>query len=597
MDTDQSSKSVKFWLIVALILILGGGLLAYLVQTSGGIEVRDLRFMGSDGKLVSALLYVPPGVTKKTPAPGIVATHGYINSRETQDGFAIELARRGFVVLAPDQSGHGFSDPPAFANGFGGLDTLKYLRSLDIVDPDNIGLEGHSMGGWASVIAAAANPDGYKSFVLASSSTGTYGAPDGTPTFPRNMAVIYSLYDEFSQLMWGVPVPSEMPGTDKLKKIFNTTETVEVGKVYGSIEDGTARVLYQPKMIHPRVHLSTEAIGNAIEWFQKTLKGHKDIPPSDQIWPWKEIGNLIALIGMVLQLFPVGRLLLRTNYFKVLNEEPAERKAIPGGGWYIGAIVMMLLPIPIYMKMWDFQGKGIAKASFLWGQQITTVIMFWAVCVAIIALILFILWHYIFNKKTGATIYSYGWTWKDKGLEWGKIGRSFLLALLVVLTAYLTLAFSFWLFDTDYRFWVFAVKPMSAFHFGMFLEYLIPFCFYFLIAGMLLHGQLRRGKADGSDLTGWKEMVINIILMIGGYILFELYHYIPLFNGGTLGVTTRWAPLYGIVMFQFLPIFTIVALVSTYFYRRTGHIYVGSFINAMVVTWIVVAGQATHYPY
>jgi hypothetical protein len=30
---------------------------------------------------------------------------------------------------------------------------------------------------------------------------------------------------------------------------------------------------------------------------------------------------------------------------------------------------------------------------------------------------------------------------------------------------------------------------------------------------------------------------------------------------------------------------------------RTGHVFVGSFINAMVVTWIVVAGQATHFPY
>jgi hypothetical protein len=50
-------------------------------------------------------------------------------------------------------------------------------------------------------------------------------------------------------------------------------------------------------------------------------------------------------------------------------------------------------------------------------------------------------------------------------------------------------------------------------------------------------------------------------------------------------------------MFQFLPIFTIVALVSTYFYRKTGHVFVGSFINAILVTWIVVAGQATHFPY
>ena len=211
-------------MIVALVLILGGGWLAFLVQTGGGdIDVRDVRFMGANGTMMSALLYVPEGVTAKNKAPGIVAIHGYINSRETQDGFAIEYARRGYVVLALDQTGHGYSDPPAFGNGYGGIDGLKYIRSLDIVDVDNIGLEGHSMGGWASAIAAAVVSDGYKSFVMASSSTGTFGAPDGTPTYPRNMALIFSEYDEFSGLMWGAPVPKDIIKKDKLKKLFNTT--------------------------------------------------------------------------------------------------------------------------------------------------------------------------------------------------------------------------------------------------------------------------------------------------------------------------------------------------------------------------------------
>src|ERR1700732_4815050 len=142
--------------IAVSILILSGGLLAYLTQTSGGIRLEDVRFKGTNGVTMSALLYIPPNATKQTPAPGILAVHGYINSRETQDGFAIEFARRGYVVLALDQTGHGYSDPPAFANGFGGPDGLAYLRGLVIVDKNNIGLEGHSMGGWAVLAAASA---------------------------------------------------------------------------------------------------------------------------------------------------------------------------------------------------------------------------------------------------------------------------------------------------------------------------------------------------------------------------------------------------------------------------------------------------------
>ena len=57
---------------------------------------------------------------------------------------------------------------------------------------------------------------------------------------------------------------------------------------------------------------------------------------------------------------------------------------------------------------------------------------------------------------------------------------------------------------------------------------------------------------------------------------------------------TAKPPAPGIVAFQFVPLLSVVALISTYFYRRTGHIYVGAFLNAMLITWIIVASTATH---
>ncbi len=532
-------------------------------------------------------------MNSKNPAPGIVATHGYINSRETQDGFAIEFARRGFVVLAPDQTGHGFSDAPCFSNGFGGFDTLKYLRSLSFVDPANIGLEGHSMGGWASVMAASANPDGYRSMVLEGSSTGTYGCPDGTPTFPRNLLLVYSLYDEFSGLMWKSPIPRDIVKTDKLKKVFNTTETVQPGKLYGSIEDGTARMLYQPPLIHPRDHFSREAIGYAIDWMQKTLKGGKNIPQDDQIWYWKEIGNLIALIGMVLLLFPLGTLFMRTSFFAELNESVPEKMTTSGIGWWLGALLTVLIPIALFMWAVGYSAPGKLKATAFWPQNNTTIIVYWALAVAVVSLVLFLLWHLLLNHRRGATFVNYGLTWKDKGLSWMKIWKSLVLAVVVVAIAYLTLLFSEVIFKSDYRFWVFAIRPMTALQFRIFLCYLIPFAFYFLVISMILHGELRRGRTG--EIRLWQEMLINIFLMITGYILFEAVAYGPLFAGGTLAslVPSLWY----IVMFQFFPIFAIAALIMTYYFRKTGHVYAGAFMCAILVTWIVVAGQATHFAF
>ncbi|MGD0851279.1 alpha/beta hydrolase family protein [Bradyrhizobium sp.] len=233
--------------IAGVILILAGGVLAWLTQTAGGIRIEDIRFKGAKGNTMSALLYIPPNTTAQTPAPGILAVHGYINSRETQDGFAIEFVRWGYVVLALDQTGHGYSDPPAFANGFGGPDGLVYLRSLDIVDKNNIGLEGHSMGGWTVLAAATAMPNDYKSMVLEGSSTGKPFAADGTPSWPRNVALVFAQYDEFSNLVWGVERARDVTQSPKLWALFGTQGPVEPGKIYATSRKAPPACYLRPR--------------------------------------------------------------------------------------------------------------------------------------------------------------------------------------------------------------------------------------------------------------------------------------------------------------------------------------------------------------
>jgi putative effector of murein hydrolase LrgA (UPF0299 family) len=55
----------------------------------------------------------------------------------------------------------------------------------------------------------------------------------------------------------------------------------------------------------------------------------------------------------------------------------------------------------------------------------------------------------------------------------------------------------------------------------------------------------------------------------------------------------RADPLHAIMAFQFVPILAIVALISTFTYRRTNSIVPGAVISTLFVTWYVVAGTAT----
>src|SRR6202041_3016847 len=370
--------------IVGLILSLAGGVLAWLTQTSGGIQIRDVRFPGANGITMSALLYVPANATAQLPAPGILAVHGYINSRETQDGFAIEFARRGYVVLALDQTGHGYSDPPSFANGFGGPDGLADLRSLEIVDKKNIGLGGHWMGGWTVLAAAATMPNDYKSMVLEGSSTGKPFAAEGTASWPRNVALVFAKYEKFPALMWGVDLARDVTQSPKLWALFGTSGAVEPGKVYGDIAEGTARVLYTPNMTHPAEHISHEAIGDSLDWFGKTLQGGTPRPPEDQIWFRKEIGTLIALIGFVALLIGVFDGLLEAPTFSHLRLPAIADGSVPaasassGRRWTIAFVLSAFIPALTYYPAFALGGAFVTPSAFL-PQGVTNQIMTWAV--------------------------------------------------------------------------------------------------------------------------------------------------------------------------------------------------------------------------
>ena len=62
----------KNWLLsLGVALILAGGLLAWSIQTAGGIRIQDVRFVGTNGTLMSGLLYIPANATAKAPAPGV----------------------------------------------------------------------------------------------------------------------------------------------------------------------------------------------------------------------------------------------------------------------------------------------------------------------------------------------------------------------------------------------------------------------------------------------------------------------------------------------------------------------------------------------
>jgi len=513
------------WLfILGLILVVCGSWQASQIQSNGGIEVRDVRFRSSAGTTMSALLYIPPSATTTSPAPGVLAVHGYINSRETQDGFAIEFARRGYVVLALDQTGHGYSGGPAFSEGFGGPAGLQYLRSLPIVDKANIGLEGHSMGGWTVLAAAAAMPDAYRAMVLEGSSTGKPFAAEGTPGWPRNLALVFSRYDEFSKIMWDVERAQDVAGSRKLHALFGT-KTVEPGQIYGSIADGTARRLTQPLTTHPGDHVSHAAIGDALDWFDRTLKGGTPLPVTDQIWFGKELATGIAFFGFIAVLLGSFDLLLALPFFAALRRSPSDAMLRRDARWWRQFAVTALMPAITFFPAFIFVTLALPPSSLL-QQTVTTQVMVWSLVNAGLTLLLS-----RFGPRAASRVAPAWALAAGLALATAAIGYAVLLAMAA------------W-FTIDFRFWVIALKPLSADQCRIALVYLVPITFAQIVT-----------------LSALARLVVARDSAVGRY------------SAATL--------------------LAIIAIIGTFAWSRTGSAVPGGLLCGLFVTWYVVAGTAT----
>ncbi len=551
-------------------VILVGCLIAYFTQTAGDIKMKDVRFIGDNGQLLSAYLYVPPTATAEKPAPAVLAVHGYINSREVQHGFATELARRGFVVLALDESGHGYSEGAMGTNGFGGPAGLRYLRSLDIVDKDNIGLEGHSMGGWTVLAAAATYPDDYKAVVLEGSSTGAPFTKEGTLDWPRNLAVVFSKYDEFSQFMWGTARAMDVASGDKMKAVFGTEDTIVEGQVYGDIANGTARVLYQPATTHPGDHLNTAAIGYAVGWFQQTLSGGTAMDTGNQIWFYKEIGTLIGWVGFIMLLLGTFELLLTTPYFAQLKQEPTVAAYDKRNGkWWLLFALAAIIPVVTFYPLYNFTAS-VLPASPVLPQTFTTQAAVWALTNGILLAIIG-----LFLKGRDVTF--------DL-----KIWPSVWIALATIGVGMIALLLADYFFMVDFRFWFVGLKPLAASRFWYAVIYFIPFFAFFALALRGLHKGLSV-KGDGF----WAQYATNTLALMGGILVFLAAQYLWMFMTGSL--LTPAEPLNTVVFIQFIPVLFIAGIIGTYAYRRTASWLPGALISALFVSWYVVAGQAMQY--
>ena len=134
----------------------------------------EISFTVAENEDLTALLYIPDQKGKVEKLPAMLVLHGTdvlgkhaVSGKNSKPNraYAIELARRGYVVIAPDYPSFGGSEKYNFETDRYESGTMKaifnHMRSVDLlqsrkdVDPERIGVLGHSLGGHNAMFAGA----------------------------------------------------------------------------------------------------------------------------------------------------------------------------------------------------------------------------------------------------------------------------------------------------------------------------------------------------------------------------------------------------------------------------------------------------------
>ena len=601
---DKVKRFAKIMLVVSLVFMLLCGIVVSRIQTSGGnVTMKELTFETDTGYTVSAYLFIPDTATAENPAPGIVSSHGYLNNKEMQDANYVELARRGYVVLATDMLSHGDSEILSAEEGTGVALTTVYhgavaLSRMSFVDHTRIGITGHSMGGMNCNMAIALdnmNETPLISAVLLNCADATYTDADGNYANiygSRDVGILSAQYDEFFHSFTDstgtyreAPYFMENPAAQSFLNFGADpagVETRNADTIYHQDIDGedAIRVIYRPDIIHPWSHFSAKATTRVIEFFEEAFGAPNPIASSDQVWQWKEAFNCIGLIGFGLFICSFAILMVFTPLFSSLRAaepvKPAKVADRTGVIWFwcslaAGALFGTLIYIPI-LKF----GTGLPV-----GQTEAMGLGLWSTLCGVFCILSMVVFYFCYGKKHGMDLADLGVKMPLK-----KLGLSVLLGVIVAVAAYGCVFVADYFFFADFRIWTLAVKAFEL-PILRFWPYMLLFITYYV-------AQSVAANCFNYNTVGVKSWVNALIVAVFAAIpalILPWIQYITYFSAKHM----MW-PASNMHILWLFPIVLILffnTIMSRVVYKATKNPYIVGVTNAIVVGLLTITNTCS----
>ena len=605
---EKVKKQAKIWLCISIALMLLASIVVSAIQTNGGhVTMKELNIETDLGYSMSAYLFIPETATAETPAPAVVVSHGYLNNKEMTDANYVELARRGFVVLAIDQPGHGDSEIMAQSIANGVDQGVLAVSRMPFVDVDRIGVTGHSMGGGSCNRAVAVDNERENPLISAvlihcndptvKNSDGNYVNAYGN----RNVGVIAVQYDEFfhkwvdesgiarqAPYYMGSPTAQaflhfgvDPTGLDKRDAYTYYSETVDGEECF--------HVIYRPDVIHPWSHFSAKSETCVIDFFTKALNAPNPIDSSNQVWQWKEAFNFVGLVALAIFICAFGTLMLFTPTFESLRAkeviQPAKLADNKAKFWFWGSLAAgVLFSCLIYINAVAFGNTKAVSQTEAMGLGV------WSTLCGLFTILSMVVFYQCYGKKHGMNLAELGVKMPLK-----KLGLSILLGVIIAVMAYVCVFTADYFFYADFRIWTLAIKAFEA-PILKFLPYGLLFVTFY-IASSVANNCFNYNEIGGKS---WVNTIIVALFTALPAIILPAIQYTTYFTQKhmmwqqmALGTNNVNHPMYLLWLFPIILILFASTVINRVLYKVTKNPYVGGVVNVIMVTLLTITNTCT----
>lgn len=640
---NKKNKHLIIVGLLALIIIICSVFSSLIQNDWGKVEITTEYLDTRDNQTLAYDVYKPDSVDEDNKAPLIIVIAGFQRSRETQGHVALELARRGFVIINIDPYSQGDSSSSsgvqgnaiASYEGYGAFDLIDYVYDNEdvypYVDKDRIGVTGHSAGGNAALKSAihfgkeSVNNNGISKvhsvfvsgYVLSIQSDITFAL--------SNLGMDYALYDEGafrnqvneaapdgtskSDMRWAIESHDFVnSGLVKAgKDPISYGEPIQIGKIYGNPNVRNMRQVFNTETIHAFQPYSVEATGNIIDYFQIAMDFRNEtISPSNQTWMYKEALTTVSLVASLAMLVPLTALLFQMPFFKSSKHKPIIIKKKRSTKQLISYIILFLIAATFAAMMYlpaskltfiFFPQASNSRPTWFFPQRMTNAVMIWAVISGAFAIVLFIGHHFMekyFAKKRGKEIPTIK-SWGIK-IPFKDFLKTCILGVLVIVLYFGFLNLIQALLHVDYRFiFVMAARRINLRAvLQLFMYFPLFFVFYFSNSIRVNGSQMHGGLSENLKLF------LAGLMNISGLAIILAVQYIVFAKTGTIAFTelpdstTQW--LYVNILFTLVPIIFIMPFFNRWFYKLSGNSYLGPIIICGIFIMMAISNSVAYIP-